>query len=223
MVENEPGSIVQLVFNGEQVDGQCGCEGRCSSGSSRAAARSCSRSSRAARASGSRRSRPARRVSGVIVRWRAISVPWSQVIDRRSVGGRSVIRAVRASWRASPWRCGRCRTGPSGPSFDECADRRGLVLADDQVALPMPGSDRSSGGNGRSWMVSIGCWNRGRRRSTRVLLSPPMIPASAQRGSIGAEPTGRAQQCRSRLVDGLVDALVDTTTSPGCSGNLRRR
>ena len=43
----------------------------------------------------------------VIVRWRAISVPWSQVIDRSSVRGRSVILAFRASWRASPSRLGR--------------------------------------------------------------------------------------------------------------------
>ena len=142
--------------------------GRCPWGSSRAAARWCSRSSRAARVSGSRRSRPARRVTWVIVRWRAISVPWSQVIERSNAGGRSAMPGPQRLVQGVAVSAGEVQQ-PDQPGLplDERADRRALVLADDQIAFPVPGSERSSGGKGRWWIVSIGCSNRGRRRSVR--------------------------------------------------------
>jgi len=43
----------------------------------------------------------------LIARWRAISVPWSQVIERSRPGGRSDSRAVITLCRVSPSRWGR--------------------------------------------------------------------------------------------------------------------
>ena len=55
-----------------------------------------------------------------------------------------------------------------GLALDERADRGLLVLADDQVALPVPGLGCGPrAGTGRWWIDSIGCSNRGRRRSVR--------------------------------------------------------
>ena len=94
----------------------------------------------------------------------------------------------------------------SGPSFDECADRRALVLADDQIPLPV------------AWFGSVLGWERtvmdGEHRllepgpaSFDTLLGAAVVSARPQRGSSVWSQRCRTQQRRSRLVDGLVDAL----------------
>lgn len=65
-------------------------------------------------------------------------------------------------------------------ALDQSADRREVVVADDEIALPVPASDRSTAGKGRSWMVSMGSWNRGRRRCLALVCSA-VIPTGAQR------------------------------------------
>lgn len=61
----------------------------------------------------------------------------------------------------------RCHPHETGLALDERADRGLLVLADDQITFPVAASPRSSGEKGRWWIDSIGCSNRGRRRSVR--------------------------------------------------------
>jgi hypothetical protein len=75
---------------------------------------------------------------------------------------------------------------PTGVSFDELSDRRGLVGAD-VIAFQWPGSVRSSGGKGRSWMVRIGCSKRG-RRVRRVVVHVGVHGRFAP-GTGGAAPT----------------------------------
>jgi len=49
----------------------------------------------------------------------------------------------------------------AGAAFDEGADRRLAVLADDQVAFPMARDGRSSASAGRSLIITIGWAKRG--------------------------------------------------------------
>jgi hypothetical protein len=81
-----------------------------------------------------------------------------------------------------------------GLPFDEGADRRGLVLADDQVSLPMPGL-RAVLGQKRPFVD-------GEHRVLKpwptlfgVLLSPPMIAAGAQRRATVRSQPRPAHQC----------------------------
>ena len=78
------GSGVEFGGDRGEVFGGVERRGRCPWGSTGAAARWCSRCCRVARGSGGRRSRPAGPAATVISVWRAISLPWSQVSDRRS-------------------------------------------------------------------------------------------------------------------------------------------
>ena len=57
------------------------------------------------------------------------------------MGGKSLIAAIMASATTSAVRvCGQVQQADvTGRAFDEGADLRGLILADDQIALPMAG------------------------------------------------------------------------------------
>ena len=135
-------------------------------------------------------------------------MPWSQVIDRSSAGGRSPSRALQGVVEGVAVALRKMQQPDQpGLAFDECADRRALVLADDQVALPVPGLGAVLGRerplvDGEHRLLEPGPTAFG------ALLSAPMISAGAQRGAMLRSQPRRAHQCRSGLVDGLVDALV---------------
>jgi hypothetical protein len=95
----------------------------------------------------------------------------------------------------------------AGLALDERADRGALVLSDDQVAFPVPGLAAVLGRERplvdrahrllKAWTAPIG-----------APLGATMITAGPQRRAMLRSQRRRAHQRRSRLVDGLVDALV---------------
>jgi hypothetical protein len=77
-----------------------------------------------------------------------------------------------------------------GLPFDERADRLALVLADDEIAPPVPRLGAVLGWEGRWWIVSIGCSNLARRRSVRYERVGDHARCAA--GNDGAEPAEMA-------------------------------
>ena len=86
-----------------------------------------------------------------------------------------------------------------GLPFDECADRRFLVLADDEIAFPVP---RLGAVLGREGPLVDGEHRLLKPRPTpfAALLSAPVISPSPQRGMMVRSQPRRPQQSRSRLV-----------------------
>ena len=81
-----------------------------------------------------------------------------------------------------------------GLPFDEGADRRGLVLTNDQVSLPMPGL-RAVLGRKRPFVDGEHRVLKPWPTAFRVLLSPPMIAAGAERRATVRSQPRRAHQC----------------------------
>ena len=82
-----------------------------------------------------------------------------------------------------------------------------LVVADDEVALPMPGFGAILGSE---WAVVDGQHRllEPRPAALEALVSAAVVPTGAQRRATMRRQRRRPQQSRSRLVDGLIDALV---------------
>ena len=149
-------------------------------------------------------------------------MPWSQVIDRRSAwwqlaepGLERVVEGVAVALGQVQ------QTGRAGLALDERADRGLLVLADDQIALPVPGLAAVLGrerplvdrahrllrtGVGAGRCVAGRDGDRGRCAAVSDAAAPAVTGASAGSG----------------LVDGLVDALV-TQPDRRVAGNRWRR
>jgi hypothetical protein len=94
-----------------------------------------------------------------------------------------------------------------GLPFDQRADCRALVLADDEISLPVPGLRAVIGlegplADGEHRLLEP------RAAPVATLMRPPVITPGAQRGAAMRGQRGRAHQRRSGLVDGLVDTLV---------------
>ena len=134
------GRPLSLAAIGVEVGGGVDRPGRCPWGSTGAAGRWCSRWCRAARGVGV--AEVDRQVGGDgDLGVPAISMPWSQVSERRRAAGSVAILAVMASRTASArWPSGRCSSITKRVERSTRVPIAGLaVLADDEVALPVPG------------------------------------------------------------------------------------
>ena len=94
-----------------------------------------------------------------------------------------------------------------GLPLDKRADRRTLVPANDQIPLPMPGLGAVLGLERPLADREHGLLEPG-PALVLVLVRAPVVTSGAQRGAAVRSQRRRPQQRGSRLVDGLVDALV---------------
>ena len=158
------------------------------------------------------------------MRWRAISVPRSHVIDRRNVEGSSPSRAWSASWSVSRHVGADAVTGPGALALDERADRGLLVLPTMRSPSQCPASARSSGGEWplvdrqhrlfepRSAAAGGRCAaGHGDDRGRCAAANDAAVPAET--GESAVSQAGKRPGRCSR----------DTTTSPGRPGNRSRR
>ena len=193
-----------VELGGDRVPGRLrrARTGRCPWGSTGAAARWCSRCCRVARASAGRRSRSRSPRSTAIAAWLAISLPWSQVSDRRSARGRrGHLRGQSPPRRAGAWPSGRCSSITNRVARSTrvpIADP--VARPDDQVALPVPGHSAVLG-LGRALAdrsPSPGSGHAARPRAPRLAYRPS---GPQERGQLPAQPAAGLHV--QRLVDRL--------------------
>src|SRR6185295_18390697 len=111
---------------------------------------------------------------------RAISMSWSQVIDWIRFEGREPMVVAIAVRRESASRVGRrSRRIRRVWRLDEGADRRALIVADDEVAFPVP---RLAAVGGGEWPLVDEQRRLGEPWATpaRALVDAAMSPAGAQ-------------------------------------------
>ena len=189
--------------------------GRCPWGSTGAAARWCSRCCPAATASAGRRSRCPGRWPGRSGRGPAISLPWSQVSDRRSCRGQPAHRRGhrrRHRGRVVAVRQVQQQHEPGGP-LHQRADRR---LARPMIRSPSqcPGTARSAASAGRSLIITMpGIWPAPLARPYAAACAAPARSAGTPPAPAAAPP-GPARRSPGRWSRA-------TPASPARPGNSR--
>jgi hypothetical protein len=139
--------------------------------------------------------------------WRAISVPWSQVIERSRDGGiahppgEGVMQGERVVTGKVQ------QPDQPGSALHEGADRRPVVAADDQISFPVPGRGSVTGIE-RALMDGQHRLGEPRPAPLDPLVGSPMITPGPQRGTMFRRDLPWPDECGSGQVDRLVDALV---------------
>ena len=193
--------------------------GRCPWGSTGAAARWCSRSIGRCHGLAFSQKYTGMPSAAVISACSAISLPWSQVSDRRSCGGSWPERGdQRVADRLGGVPAGQVQQDrvPRCP-VHQGADRGPVGRAGDQVALPVPGV-LAAGGLGGPLIDHGHGGDPVRAALARPAVRPAPPPAGAQRP--GRQLAGQPAQLGA--VDRLVDRLVHDMPRRRHPGNSRR-